>query len=76
MVGLMKYYGIKTPESEHYSSFIWWIADEKYKCWQAFFSWPDKNGNYNESRPPNSEAQRAYKAIGYKCVELEVKEIK
>ena len=70
----MKYYGIKTPPDKVNDSYIWWIATDKYKCWDMFFQWPDKDGGINYSRAPRETAIRAYESIGYKCVELEIRE--
>lgn len=67
----MKYYGIKTP-GEY--SYIYWITESEWQSWQAFFNIPDKFNNSIVHRLPMSEAIEAYKAIGYKCVELEVTE--
>jgi len=69
----MKYFGIKTPGD---ASYIWWIATDKHQCWGSFFQYPDKNDKMNSHRLPMSEAIRAYESIGYKCVELDVREIK
>lgn len=71
----MKYYGIKTPGSETDESYIWWISDSEYNTWRLFFTYPNKDGDKNAHRLPLADAIRAYEAIGYKCVELEVKEI-
>lgn len=67
----MKYFGIKTIGEDPY---IWWIAEDKHRAWDAFFTYPDKDRNLNAYRLPLYDAIRAYEAIGYKCVELEVKE--
>lgn len=61
----MQYYGIKTPEREDSKSYIYWIAEDEYKCWQLFF-------RDNTFRTPLCEAKEAYTAIGYRCVELEI----
>jgi len=58
----MRYFGIKKPDGT-----IWWIADSEHNSWQAFF-------DTTAHRLPLDEAVQAYKAIGYRCVELEVKE--
>ena len=71
----MKYYGIKTPKSEKKQSYIWWIADSEYMAWMSFFQYPNKEGERIPHRLCLADAKRAYKAIGYKCVELDVKEI-
>ena len=68
----MKYFGIKTPEP---NSYIWWIAADKHSSWHMFFQYPNKNGEFNPSRAPTYEAIQAYEAIGYRCIELEIKEI-
>lgn len=65
----MKYYGIKTPENEYnVGSYIWWIDTDEHKSWDLFFQ-------YNAHRAPLYDAIKAYEAIGYKCVELEIKEV-
>jgi hypothetical protein len=70
----MKYFGIKTPGSSESPSYIWWIEGSEHNSWLAFFEFPSKEGNVNPHRLPLEEAIRAYKAIGYKCIEVEVKE--
>jgi len=68
----MKYFGIKTPEPH---SYIWWIADSQHNSWMSFFTYPSKDGDGPAPhRLPMCDAIRAYKGIGYRCVELEVKE--
>jgi hypothetical protein len=66
---MLIYYGIKTPEERYYPSVTSWIASCKDDCWRQFFE------NY-KCRVRLDEAIRAYEAIGYKCVKLEVKEVK
>jgi hypothetical protein len=63
------FYGIKTPETP---SRIWWISDSPHRAWEAFFTYPSRGGAHNSYRLPLEEAIRAYTAIGYQCVELEV----
>lgn len=58
----MKYYGIKKPEG-----LIFWVSDSEINSWGLFFR------DY-ANRPTMYEAIKAYEAIGYKCVEVEVKE--
>lgn len=70
----MRYFGIKTPEKENEKSYIWWIAEDEHRCWMQFFTYPNKNNEMNSHRLPLFDAIRAYKAIGYKCIELEIKE--
>jgi len=70
----IKWYGIKTPETEYDDSYIYWITTSEHESWDSFFQYPDRNGNFLSHRAPLEEAKRAYEAIGYKCVELEVKE--
>ena len=65
----MKYFGIKTPDGV-----IWWIADSRHNAWLAFFTYPSKQRELKPHRAPLGEAIRAYEAIGYLCVELEVTE--
>lgn len=62
----MRYYGIQRPETERDPAYIYWIGTSEYDSWDKFFS-------LTPHRPPLSEAIRAYEAIGYKCVELEIK---
>jgi hypothetical protein len=64
---VMKYFGIKTPPSETQYPYICWIADSEYAAWVSFF-------NTHAHRLPLDEAIRAYEAIGYKCVALNVSE--
>ena len=73
----MKYYGIKTPDRHNgkNSSYIWWITNSEHTSWVNFFSYSDREGNYNSSRTPMAEAKDAYEAIGYKCVELKLIEV-
>ena len=71
----MKYYGIKTPGNTGCDSYIWWITNSEYSSWVNFFSHSDREGNYNARRNPTEEAIRAYKKIGYSCVELKLTEI-
>ena len=70
----MKYFGIKTSHRVEQKSYIWWITADEHTSWMSFFQYPDKNNNLNSHRLPLEEAIRAYEAIGYKCVELEVRE--
>ena len=69
----MKYFGIQTPKTDRDESYIWWIAPSKHLAWDSFFHFPNKDGERNAYRGPMSEAKRAYKAIGYRCVELSVR---
>jgi len=41
----------------------------------SFFRYPSKKNEYNAHTLPLADAIRAYKGIGYKCVELKVEEI-
>jgi len=70
----MKYFGIKTPKTASHSSYIWWISDSEHNSWMSFFNYPNKDKELNSHRLPLAEAIKAYKAIGYRCVELEVVE--
>jgi len=63
----MKYYGIKTPEYDNAKSTILLITHNMNDSWQLFFD------SYTH-KAPLSEAIRAYEAIGYKCVEIEITE--
>lgn len=71
----MRYFGIKIPKSSAHDSYIWFITDSEHSSWMSFFSNASKTHEYNAHRMPLEEAIRAYKAIGYKCVELDVTEI-
>jgi len=70
----MRYFGIKTPETDNISSYIWWISDSEHSSWQSFFQYPSKSGDINPHRLPLEEAIKAYESIGYKCVELTILE--
>ena len=70
----MKYYGIKTPASDHQHTMIWWISDSAHGAWNSFFTYPNPAGDKNFHRMPMAEAIQAYEAIGYECVELDVVE--
>ena len=59
---VIQYFGVKKPDGR-----IWWITDSEQNSWHALF-------HGAPHRLPLDEAIRAYKAIGYRCVELEVKE--
>lgn len=63
---MIQWYGIKTPETEFDNSIIMHVTKSIYTTWNDFF-------RYNAHNLPLEEAKRAYKSIGYKCVELEVK---
>ena len=72
----MEYFGIKTPGEIHEESYIWWISDSPHKSWSAFFTWPGRYATeFNTSRPPMATGIKAYEAIGYKCVALDIKEV-
>jgi hypothetical protein len=60
----MRYFGIKKPGDDGY---IWWIGEDQHRAWVAFFQ-------QMPNRAPMDEAIRAYEAIGYRCVELDVRE--
>ena len=65
----MEYFGIKTPVGEEKKSYISWITKDEHQSWALFFQYPEKY-----YRLPMFEAIKAYKAIGYQCVKLIVKE--
>lgn len=71
----MRYYGIKTPPEPHQDSYIWWISDKPANSWRLFFNTANKDGRCCSYGLPLEEAQRAYEAIGYSCVKLDVKEM-
>jgi hypothetical protein len=66
----MRYFGIKTPDG-----MIWWIETDEHKCWHEFFTHPARDLLPFPHRLPMQEAIRAYKGLGYRCVELEVREV-
>ena len=70
----MKYFGIKTPNKELEKSYISWISSSDHKSWRLFFQYPTEDGGVNYHRSPMHDAIRAYKAIGYMCVELNISE--
>ena len=72
----MKYFGIKTLEEDYRGSYIHWVADSEHRSWNLFFQYPDRDKNFKSHRAPLEEARRAYESIGYKCVELDVMEVK
>jgi hypothetical protein len=64
----MNYYGIKYPDDDPLNSGrIYWITSSEHNSWIEFFK-------DNANRAPIATAIRAYESIGYKCVELEIKE--
>lgn len=71
----MDYFGIKTPQRDNAAPYIWWIANSRHEAWISFFQYPSANGYSNAHRLPLDEAIRAYEAIGYRCVALDVREI-
>lgn len=66
----MRYFGIKSPKSDP----IWWITDSEHNSWMSFFTYPNDLKERILHRLPLEEAIRAYKSIGYKCVELNITE--
>lgn len=70
----MDYYGIKTPPRDCKQQYVWWISNSSYGAWQAFFTYPNKDGEMNAHRPPLADAILAYEGIGYQCVALDVQE--
>jgi hypothetical protein len=65
----MKYYAIKHPSKEHEEPLYFYLDIDIHNCWNKFFS-------NNNSRMPLGEAIKAYKAIGYQCVEVNITEKK
>ncbi len=63
----MKYYGIQTPKQGHQDSYIYWITHSSHESWMLFFQISG-----NPIKFTISEAIKAYKSIGYKCIELHV----
>ena len=72
----MDYFGIKTPKRINEDPYIWWIANSSHDAWMAFFQYPSAKYEMNAHRLPLAEAIKAYEAIGYECVTLDVKERK
>ena len=70
-----RYYAIKTPPDIHGESYIWWFARAKHEAWENFFQYPNENMERVKYSLPLATAIEAYQAIGYKCVELDVKEV-
>ncbi len=70
----MNLFGIKSPDDGTTPGYIWWIAGSKNESWSAFFQYPGKDGNLKAHRTPLAEAIKAYEAIGYRCIALQVKE--
>lgn len=68
------FYGIRTPGNERQDSYLWWISNTQDKCWELFFTYPNKDNRQTPYRLSMDEAIKAYKAIGYKCVKLTVTE--
>jgi hypothetical protein len=66
----MKYYAIKQPSGP-----LWWIADSEHNAWMAFFTYPNQEGNRTAYRLCLADAIRAYRAIGYECVEVAITEV-
>jgi len=64
----MRCFGIKTPGSNLCKPYIYWIEEDEFKAWSRFFQ-------ERQHKFPMEEAKRAYQAIGYQCVELEVREV-
>ena len=63
----MNYFGIKPPLDEDGNERpIWWIAQHANQAWIRFLG--------TNSNRPIDEAIRAYESIGYRCVELDVRE--
>jgi uncharacterized membrane protein len=64
----MQYFGIKQP-----NGVVWWIASTEDAAWMSFFTYPNEEEKLIPHRLSLAEAIQAYKAIGYQCVELEIK---
>jgi hypothetical protein len=61
-----KYFGIIKPSNRITEAYISWIGQNEMDSWDKFFI-------DNSHRYPLAEAIKAYEAIGYQCVELEIK---
>ena len=72
MARKQRYYGIKSPDP---NTPIWWIAIDKHRTWEQFFTNRGPNREFNAHQLPLATAIKAYEAIGYRCVELEIKEV-
>lgn len=70
----MDYFGIKTPERDNEAQYIWWIANSRHEAWMSFFQYPSAKREMNAHRLPLDEAVRAYEAVGYRCVQVDVHE--
>lgn len=66
---VMQYFGIRKPDGR-----IWWLADSEHNAWISFFTYPSEKQEKMPHRLPISEAIQAYQSIGYRCVELDVRE--
>lgn len=66
-----KWYSIKTPEGN-----LWWIAHTEWDSWLKFFTYPNQKGEHVPHILPLGTAIDAYESIGYKCIELELKELR
>ncbi len=66
---VMRYFGILKPDGT-----IWWIADSRHNAWMAFFTYPSNKNEITPHRLPLAEAIEAYQSIGYRCIELGVRE--
>lgn len=70
----MNYFGIKMPQRENETPYIWWISNSRHEAWMSFFQYPSAKREMNAHRIPLAEAIQAYEAIGYRCVEVDVQE--
>lgn len=70
----MDYFGIKTTKRHGEEPYIWWVANSRHEAWMSFFQYPSAKREMNAHRLPLEEAIKAYEAIGYRCVELDVQE--
>ena len=56
-------YGIQTPETKRHPSTVYWFSLDSGTSWRLFFG--DKPVKFSLF-----EGITAYKAIGYKCIQL------
>lgn len=70
----MKYFGIKAPIVELEEPYIYWISLSAYQSWSLFFQYPSLGDTVNYNRHPMSTAIKAYEAIGYSCIEVNISE--
>lgn len=68
----IQWFGIKTPDKVEKDGYVHWISNSEFDSWHSFFSRTTR-GEEAYHVLPLEEAIKAYEAIGYRCVELEVR---